>query len=142
MRSLRPSRPAAWSGRIVPAALAQETLEVASDGLTGGQWTGLVVVILAGRLLEPLHERLHIRVALDREVDLALVVGCCGLELAGVDRDTNQPLELAHERERRLRVRRRRDVVRHGRPQARRGEPGIHAAGVEHADDPGGTFVA
>ena len=126
---------------LVVAALAQEALQIAGDRLAGGERPGLLVGLLAGRLLEALDERLHVGVALHREADLALVVGGRRLELGGVDRDADEPLELAHERERRLGVRGRGDVVRDRRPQAGRRQPRLLAGGVEHADDPGRPLV-
>ena len=109
--------------RAVLAPLAQEPLQVAGDRLARRQ-RDLFVGIAGGRLLEPLDERLHVGIALHGDVDLALVVGGRGLEFGGVDRHPDEPLELAHQRERRLRVRGRRDVVRDRRPQARGREAG------------------
>ena len=59
-----------------------------------------------------------------------------------VDRDPDQHFEPPQQRERRLRVRGRGDVVGHRRPQARRGQAGVGAGRVQHADDPRRAFVA
>ena len=86
-----------------------------------GRSCGLIArLLLLGGLLEALDEGLHVGVALDGERDLALVVGGGGLELARVDRDADEALELAHQRERGLRVGGGGDVVRAPRPTATR----------------------
>ena len=77
---------------------------------------GQRLLLALGSLFEPFHKGLDVGVALDRQVDLALVVGARRLELGGVDSDADQPFELAHERQGGLRVRRGGDVVRHRGP--------------------------
>ena len=79
----------------------------------------LVRLLGSRRLLEPLDERLHVGIALHGRVDLALVVGRGVFELGGVDRDPDQALELADQRERGLRVGCGGDVVGYRGPQAR-----------------------
>src|SRR5207302_5922265 len=56
--------------RRVFTALAQEALEVTGDRLAGGQRAGVVRLVGDRRLLQALDERLHLRVALHRGVDL------------------------------------------------------------------------
>ena len=128
---------------LVRAALAQEALELARQQVArrelGRVRRGLLLV---GGALEPLDEGLHVRVHLDRAGDLALVVDRAGLELGGVDGDADQRLELAQQRERALRVRHDRDVVRHRGPQRRGGQPGVGRGGLQHADDAGRALVA
>ena len=51
----------------VLAALAQEPLELAGDRSPEGSAPGSIAGSLSGGLLEPLDERLHVGVALDRE---------------------------------------------------------------------------
>ena len=93
-------------------------------------------------LLEALDEGLHVGVALRPRGHLALVVAGGRLELAGVDGHADERLELAHERERGLRVRRGGDVVRHARPQRRRRDAAPLARVVQDADDAGRALVA
>ena len=79
-------------------------------------------LLLVGGALQPLDEGLDVGVHLDRARDLALVVDRGRLELAGVDVHADQRLELAQQRERALRVRHDRDVVRDRGPQRRGGD--------------------
>src|SRR5829696_2158178 len=81
-------------------ALAQEALELAGQDVARGQVLGPQrrLLLLGGRL-QALDEGLHVRVALDGQRDLALVVPGRGLQLAGVDRHAYEALELAHQRE-------------------------------------------
>src|SRR5262249_23720958 len=111
---------------VLWSALAQEPLEVSRDGVGRGDVLGIGadVLDLVHRLLALLYERLHLGVAVDRRVDLALVVLGRFLEGAPVDGDSRESLEAADERQRRLRVGRRRHVVRHGGPQAGRWQAG------------------
>src|SRR5437588_10553894 len=94
--SARPGGPAA--GDVVAAPLPEEPLQVTRDRVARGK-RPLGVLLAAGRLLEALDERLHLGVALDGDVDLALVVGGRRLELGGIDGNADEALELAHERE-------------------------------------------
>jgi len=105
---------------VVVAALAQEALEIAGDRVARRKWSGLVAQLVGRRLFEALDERLDIGVALHGEVDLAVVVGGGRFEVARVDRDLHQALQLADQGERRLWVGGGGDVVRYGRPQAGR----------------------
>ncbi len=107
-----------------------------------GRKRAWIVVVLRGhRLLEALDERLHVRVALHGEIYLTVVVGARALEVRGVDGHADQPLELADQGQRRLRVGGGGDVMGDGGPQAGRRETRLLAGGVEHADDPGGSLV-
>ena len=88
-----------------------------------------------------LDERLHVGIHLDGARDLALVLDRGVLELGGVDGDADEALEPAQERQRALRVRDDRDVVRHRGPQRRARHAGVRARVVQHADDPGRPLV-
>src|SRR3954454_12724786 len=92
----------------VGAALAQELLEVARECVARGELLGVELLfgllLLLVRGLEPLDEGLDVRVGLHGRVHLALVVAGGLLERRGVDGDADERLELAHERERGLRV--------------------------------------
>ena len=120
----------------------QEALELARQQVArrelGGVGRGLLLV---GGALEPLDEGLHVRVHLDGARDLALVVDGGRLELGGVDVHADQRLELAQQRERALRVRHDRDVVRDRGPQRGGGDPGVGRGGLEAADDAGRALV-
>ena len=98
-------------------------------------------LLLVGRPLELLHERLDLRVHLDRARDLALVLAGGVLELGRVDRDPDEALQPPQQRQRALRVRHDRDVVRNGRPQRCARHPGLLARLVQDADDPGRALV-
>src|SRR5512132_3715747 len=103
-RLLARTRRAARPTGLGPA-LAQEALELARDAVAAGEvLRAHARLLLLGGLLEALDEGLHVGVALDGQRDLALVVGGGGLELARVDRDADQALELSHQRKRGLRV--------------------------------------
>src|SRR3954449_263486 len=98
--------------RPAAAALAQEALELARDDVARREALRIRRLLLLGRgALEPLDERLHVRVGLDGAIDLALVLARGLLELARVHSDADDALELAHQRERTLRVGRDGDVV-------------------------------
>src|ERR1019366_4732277 len=124
------------------AALAQEALELAGDAVPRRDVLVGVAALVLGELLEALDERLDVRIALHREPDLALVVDRTRPPFAYVDRNPDQALELAHERQRGLGVRRGRDVVRDARPEARRRDAAPRARSVQHADDPRRALVA
>ena len=118
------------------AALAQEALELAREHVAGRERARVGAArLLVGGALEPLDERLHVRVELDGAGDLALVVGRGVLEVGRVDGHADERLQPAQQRERALRVRRDRDVVRDGRPQRGGGQAGVGEGGVEDADD-------
>src|SRR5436305_3259675 len=104
-------RPVARLEVAVAAALAQEALELAGDRVAAGDVARIEVgpVVVRG-LFETLDERLHVGVALYREVHLALVFAGAPLELGRIDRDSDQTLELADQRQRSLRIRRGGDV--------------------------------
>ena len=103
-------------GVALRPALAQEALELAAilspEDVSARRERRLVV----GRRLQALDERLDVGIALHGEVDLALVVAGSLLELGGVHRDADQALQLADQRQRRLRVRGGGDVMRAPRP--------------------------
>ena len=82
-------------------------------------------LLALGGLLEPFDERLDVGVALHGEADLALVVGRRRPRARRRRPRRRQAFEPAHERQRRLRVGGRGDVVGDARPQARRGQPGL-----------------
>src|ERR1019366_2202563 len=84
------------------AALAKETLQVTGDRLARRQGAGLVVHFDAGGLLQPLYERLHVWIALHRDVDLAVVVRSGVFKFRGVDRHADKPFQLADQSERSL----------------------------------------
>ena len=77
-----------------------------------------------------------------RAVDLLVEARGRVLELRGLDRDARQALQAAQQRQRRLRVGHRGDVVRNRRPEARRGQLTPPAGVVDDADDPGRALVA
>src|SRR5436190_450904 len=104
--------------RRVRPPLPQEPLEVPRDRVAAREVLGAHArLLLLGGLLEALDEGLDVGVALNGEGDLALVVGGGRLELAGVDGDADQALELADQGEGGLRVGRGGDVVRDRGPQ-------------------------
>jgi DNA-binding Lrp family transcriptional regulator len=88
-------RPGLAGSAGLRAALAQEALELARDGVaTGEVLRAHLRLLLLGRLLKALDEGLHVGVALHGERDLALVVDGRGLELARVDRDADEASSL------------------------------------------------
>ena len=88
--------------RPLAAALPQEPLKVEGDRVARGQRPLLLVQFAVGRQLEPLDERPDVRIVLDGVIDLALVVRRGALEPRGRDRDADQSLELADQRQRDL----------------------------------------
>ena len=105
--------------------LAQEPLEFARDESPEGTSSRVYGLVVLGRLLQALDERLDVGIGLHRQADLVFVVGGGLLQLGDVDRDADQHFDPAHQRQRRLRARGRRHVVGHARPDARRGQPGL-----------------
>ena len=108
---------------LASAALAQEALEVLGDRVAGGH-------VLALELETPscsasrraTSSSISGLAATARSTWLVEAVDRV-LELGGLDGDPGQPLEAAQQRQRRLRVGHRGDVVGDGRPEARRGDP-------------------
>src|SRR5688500_18357449 len=91
-----------WPLRLrIRAALLQIALEVACDRVRRGEAVGQVALHVVHPLLELLDERLHVGIARDGIVDLSLVLGGSLLERRGVDRQADEPLEAADQRERR-----------------------------------------
>ena len=125
-------------GRVVRAALAQEALELAGEHVARGQLGRVGArLLLVGGALEPLDERLHVRVHLDGARDLALVVGGGRLELGARRRSRRRALSsLRSSASARLRVRRRRRRSAARRPTATRTASRRRAqAACRHADD-------
>src|SRR4051812_19533801 len=103
----RRSGPARPRGAARAAALAQEALELAREDVAARQLLRIgVALLLVGRPLEPLDEGLDVGVEVDGAGDLAVVVARRLLEVGRVDRDADQRLEPAQDRQRVLRVRR------------------------------------
>ena len=124
------------------AALAQEALELAREHVAGRERArvGAAGLLVRGAL-QALHEGLHVGVELDGAGHLRLVLGRRVLEVRGVHGHADEGFEAPEQRERALRVRRDRDVVRHGRPQRGRGQAGVGERVVQDADDPGRALV-
>ena len=96
---------------------------------------------LVGAALELAHVAADLLVGRDRVRDLALERDGLLRELRHVEVRVEQQREAREQRERRLGVGRLRDVVRDGRPQARRRDAGFLAGVVHDADDAGRALV-
>ena len=108
------------------AALAEEALELARQHVAGRERARVGAArLLVGGALEALDEGLDVRVELDRAGDLRSYSFAGVLEVGRVDGHADQRLQPAQQRQRALRVRRDRDVVRHRRPQRGRGQAGV-----------------
>ena len=138
--SRRRSRRPGLGPAVVLLALAQVARELGGERVAGRKV--LLLLDLLGALLELLDVRRGLGVGGDGLAHLLGVRLARLFELVRVDLRLEQLAEPVAERERGARARRERDVVRHGRPQARRREARVLARVVEHADDPGRPLVA